>query len=493
MTSKGSRLGMRAGLGLVGLVAAASVAVLGPAPASAQAECLTGSNDFDRDGTVDVAVGMPGASSRAGAVEVLLSAGGQQRTVRLQAPAARAGDRYGAALAEVASFREDSDQDQCSLLVVGAPGRNVEGHGDAGAVFVYRYDDATQNFALVRELVQGDVNGVPGSPQTGARFGAALAAPYHFGGFADVLTRLYVGAPGAAVGGAAGAGLFVTFRLDDGTAVDAHRVTQGTGAPGIAERGDALGSALADVGDGVLVGTPGENRGAGGFVRWHENPNADNAFYTQNSPGVPGVPEPGDQYGTAIYYGWETDDGDGGTMLLVGAPGEDIGSVRNAGTAHAFRFTGEVDLANVRGFDQNTPGVGGAPEPGDRFGAALGTFANLQPLIGVPGEDIGAVKNAGMVSAVVNNRVWHQNSERMPGTVEAGDRFGATIANARIPFRELDGSWPHAPLIGAPGENGGAGFVVNGVTSAGSPFPVAWVQHNPRPGDRYGAAIGKVN
>lgn len=485
---------LRAALPLVGL-AAVSVLVtgVGAAPASAQAECLTGSNDFDRDGTVDVAVGMPGAKTGAGAVEVLLSDGGTQRVVRLEAPGAEAGDRFGAALAEVASFREDSDQDQCSLLVVGAPGRDVEGQGDAGAVFVYRYDGTTQQFVLVRELAQGDVNGVPGSPQAGARFGAALAARYHFGGFADQVTRLYVGAPGTDVGGAVDAGLFVTFELDDGAAVDARRVTQGTGAPGVAERGDAFGSALADVGNGVLAGAPGENAGAGGFVHWHVNPAADNMFYTQNSTGVPGVGEAGDHYGASIYFSLESTPEEDENVMFVGGPDEDIGSVRDAGTVHMFRFPGAVSLAGVQGFDQGTAGVAGAPEAGDRFGASLGTFAQLEPLVGVPGEDIGSVRDAGMVSAVHADRAWHQDSERMPGMVEAGDGFGATIANARIPFRELDGSWPAAPLIGSPGENAGAGAVVNGVTSAGSPFPVGWVQQNPQPGDGYGTAIGKVN
>ena len=48
-----------AGLGL------AAISLLGSAPpASAEPECLTSSSDFDRDGTPDIAVGVPGGSDR---------------------------------------------------------------------------------------------------------------------------------------------------------------------------------------------------------------------------------------------------------------------------------------------------------------------------------------------------------------------------------------------------------------------------------------------
>jgi hypothetical protein len=486
-------LALRGGLAFAGLVAATTLtAGVGAPRALAEPGCTTSSNDFDRDGAADVAVGLPGASGAAGAVEVLLTNGGTQRVVRLTAPEARGGDRFGAAIAEVSAFRAAGDEDRCSLLAVGAPGRDAAGRSDAGAVLVYRYDASQRQFVLVREFRQG-ADGVPGTAQAGARFGAAVAAAFHSGAGPDKTTRLYAGAPGTDVAGAADAGGFAGFELDGATAVNGRFVRQGAGAPGAAEAGDAFGSALAVARGDALVGAPGENRGAGGFVHWHANPAVPNLFVTQNTAGVPGTGEPGDHYGAVLYYSRESlDEDEDVNMLLVGAPDEDVGAASNAGSVHRFRFRDTVELDDVRGFNQDTPGVAGAPETGDHFGAALGTVGNFSPLVGVPGEDVGAVRDAGIVSEVQEDRSWSENTSGMPDVAEAGDRFGATIANALIPDPPDAGrGWGDALLIGTPGENAGAGAVVRGVSGAGLAFPVAWSAQNPRPGDGYGTAIGK--
>lgn len=112
----------------------------------------------------------------------------------------------------------------------------------------------------------------------------------------------------------------------------------------------------------------------------------------------------------------------------------------------------------------------------------------------MPGEDVGTVENAGIVSEVQANRSWSQNTSRMPGVAEARDRFGAVIANALIPFPADPGrGWGDLVLIGTPGENAGAGAVTRGVTGAGLPFPTAWAAQDPQAGARYGSAIGKTD
>ncbi|GAA2249148.1 FG-GAP repeat domain-containing protein [Streptomyces indiaensis] len=50
----------------------------------------------------------------------------------------------------------------------------------------------------------------------------------------------------------------------------------------------------------------------------------------QNTPGVPGVSETDEDYGSGLAVG--DLDGDGAADLVVGAPGEDVGEVQSDGT-----------------------------------------------------------------------------------------------------------------------------------------------------------------
>ncbi|WP_349017401.1 hypothetical protein [Streptomyces cavernicola] len=75
----------------------------------------------------------------------------------------------------------------------------------------------------------------------------------------------------------------------------------------------------------------------------------------------------------------------------------------------------------------------------------------------MPGEDVGTVKDAG--GYVTLNGTEHglygglarsQSTANMPGTAEAGDRFGAQVT---VGDHNRDGLWDTA--ISAPGENAG--------------------------------------
>ncbi|WP_406340625.1 FG-GAP and VCBS repeat-containing protein [Streptomyces sp. NBC_01578] len=88
---------------------------------------------------------------------------------------------------------------------------------------------------------------------------------------------------------------------------------------------------------------------------------------TQNTPGVPGADEAGDQFGRSLAAGDVT--GDGYPDLAVGVPGEAIGSTYSAGSVVFLKGgpkgpTGSGALA----FSQSTTGVPGASETGDHFG-----------------------------------------------------------------------------------------------------------------------------
>ncbi|MBO0826609.1 MAG: hypothetical protein J2P24_02395 [Streptosporangiales bacterium] len=491
---------VRAGVAVAVLAAAGFAWAVNPPPAAAEPECLWISNDYNRDGRTDVAIGAPGATSAAGAVEVKVSEGDATHTYRVTPPDGRAGDQFGAAVAEVAATEGDLDQERCSQLVVGAPGRDVAGRADAGAIYVYAFIQ-NQGFALVSSYTL-DSPGVPGTAQANARFGAALAAPFHADDIGPVQTPLYVGAPGYTVGTAKGAGAFLrlTFTTDDDQAVDTGSiVTQDSaGVPGAAEAGDALGSALAATPYGVVAGTPGEDLGsannAGSVLYWHTDPAAETIGVNQNTAGIPGAVEAGDQFGSALYDIQEGREDTGNGELLVGIPRENVGRAVDAGMVTLIPVVGgSFQPGRAIGYTQNTQGVAGTAEAYDHLGATVGSYGPYRPLAGVPGEDVGTVADAGMVEALDQSRAWTENTAGQPGRAENGDRFGAVIGNALVPYVGVEDWYLGSLLVGVPGEDGARGAVAHGLVGPGSQHPEEWKAQQPHDGDRYGSALGKYD
>ncbi|GAB3681370.1 hypothetical protein [Angustibacter aerolatus] len=273
----------------------------------------------------------------------------------------------------------------------------------------------------------------------------------------DRYADLVVGLPSTTVDGRARAGeVRVYFGSRTGlgggraTAVLHQGTLPGTGG---AETGDLFGAALAVGQDGdVAIGAPGETVGdvvgAGGVVRVSFRTTVRGSFASQAGP-VPGTPETGDAFGSAVAWGVG--------QLVVGVPGEDVGSRRDAGAVDVLPTSGTPYLLT-----QNTSGVPGTAETGDLFGAAL------QPLdlddgqrmaVGVPGETIGRAKQTGMVNLLrrpAGARRFSgdalqitQGGARVVGDDESGDRLGQVLASSRqLEQRVL--------LIGVPFEDVGA-------------------------------------
>ena len=184
----------------------------------------------------------------------------------------------------------------------------------------------------------------------------------------------------------------------DGPLAPPVQVSQASpGISGAPEAGDQFGEVLSpafhDVIDeveedppieevGVLVGVPHEDIGraknAGMVARLNITTELRSSTLRQGAQGMSGRPETGDRFGAALALHTHdlTDVDNGG--LAIGAPGEDIGGVRDAGALSLAYFEDSqgqalagVSLRGMRGISQNSARVPGRAEPGDQFGAAV--------------------------------------------------------------------------------------------------------------------------
>jgi hypothetical protein len=449
------------------LACAVTLPAVAPPAAGAVLQVTTPGPDFNNDGFADLAVGAPGedvgAATDAGAVNVLYGSAGGLGGAQLLTQgaggvpgASESLDRFGTVLT-TGNFNADGFAD----LAVGAPGEDL-GAGDtaAGAVVILFGSAAGITGAGGRLLTQTN-------PEPGDGFGSALAAVDS--------SDLAVGVPGEDVGAADGAGA-VSLVADAGTRPNETLLHQGVaGVVGTAESGDAFGSAVIagdfnqSVGfDSLAIGVPGEDVGAVGDA------GAVNVRYAPGFGGVglelitQGRPEADDLFGAALS---SSDFGRGSQQdLAVGAPGETVGNRPFAGAVTVlYGDDSGFIAAGSQLFHQSGGGVPGTAETGDELGTALaaGQYGDgvADLAIGVPGEDLGAVADAGVLDVLYGTDAAglggggsEQLTQDAAGTAEPGDRFGEALSE---PFFFLNDVLEDV-AIGAPGET------VNGRGSAGA-------------------------
>lgn len=291
----------------------------------------------------------------------------------------------------------DFNCDGAEDIAIADPKATVGGKADAGLVrIVYGGGKGTAE-------IHQDLDWVPDTSETGDWFGEALATVDYD---EDGCTDLVVG----------------TSAEDIGTATDTGVVDILHGAPG-------------GLGTGTKKNTHFQ-QGAGG-----------------GSLGASGN-ESGDRLGQALAAG-VTNAGE--PFVVIGQPGEALGSITKAGQAFYVHGTTNVSI------HQDSLDVPGAAETNDVFGSAVAADSN-HIAISAPGDAIGTKADAGNLMVFDPNKLnaegrptplfgFDQDLDTVSGGAEAGDRFGKSLA--LVPYRPSGAATANESIlaVGSPGED----------------------------------------
>ncbi|AXE87499.1 FG-GAP-like repeat-containing protein [Streptomyces sp. Go-475] len=411
-----------------------------------------------------------------------------------------------AAHAATAAVPYDFNGDGRTDLAIGAPGATVAGQARAGAVSVV-YGSPSGPKTATRTLLTQNTAGMPGAAEADDAFGTALAsADLNTDGYADLL----VGTPGedggdtndgtvTVVWGSA-SGLSGARSLFSFFSTDYDRYGQALTAGDLDDDGDvdvAVGSTgpiTLSLVNGPITRTSASNGGSGSRNDWWSS--SYGVKYLSSGDVT------GDGHPRVVLHGRTAHNGDAATALAdmeisnhtdwlrnlpagyVSAVGDidgdghadiAVGNDRETSADPAGALGGKVTVVygGPDGRDpgraplvltQDTAGVPGAAETGDRFGSGVSLgdvdgdgYADLA--VGAAGENAaaGAVTVLrGSASGLTTKGAtsYSQNTAGVPGGSEKGDRFGE-----RITLTDHTGDGRADLSVSAPGENAGDGAV----------------------------------
>lgn len=237
-------------------------------------------------------------------------------------------------------------------------------------------------------------------------------------------------------------------------------------------------------------------------------------YWSQASSGIKGSPELDDRFGSAIAGA--DFNGDGRDELVVGVPGEGVGGLPAAGAVHVLRGgTSGLSAVGDQLWTQGSPGVPGALESHDNFGASLSTghfngdrYADLA--VGSPNESLASVRNAGSVTILygsstglrASNSVIFSQGGTPLDRIGPDNRFGRELAAG-----DTDADGYDDLAIGAPGapndlkesfagaKHGKVRILFGSAQGLTTQRAQAWSQDSagvaeaPEPNDQFGAAL----
>jgi FG-GAP repeat len=425
--------------------------VLDPPAAGCPATLTPG--DFNGDGVRDRVIADPKATvnsvSNAGAVYLLDGASGAERTLQEGLDGVpdspESNDQFGYALSVY-----DANRDGCADLAVGVPFEDIGTTVDGGVVYlIYGSPTGLGKGPAALTIQQGAAlpNGrgtVPDSVESSDWFGYSVSGGVTSAGE----SFLIIGAPGEDQGSNYDAGTVHYLR----GAVDVKFDGQ---SPQGAESDDREGFSVASSPYQFAIGVPGEAAAAGTeqagavcVLNHNSGATAPTGIrcFVQGDDTTGDTAERGDWFGKSIamvpYRPVGAAAGVADSLLAVGAPGEDIGTVADAGYVHQFLVTTTTG-SQLAMLAQGSSGISGSNEAGDYWGERV-VLVNRNPsaeasastvliAVGKPGENLAAAPDFGTIrvfpagTATIAASTTIERGAPLPGTVTTQELIGGWL------------------------------------------------------------------